>query len=88
MQRMMSKMQGMNWSAVGSVGALVMALLGMYGAFKVLPLEIEYLKDDVKKLEHKVDEANNERHEMANTLTRIDEHLKSIDESLRELKRK
>lgn len=88
MRKIMSKVQGINWSVVGSVGALVMAMLGMYGAFAVMPVEIRHLKEDVAKLEQKVDEANDERHEMANTLTRIDEHLKNIDQSLREIKQK
>lgn len=82
----MSKVQGINWSAIGSLGALVLALFGMYGAFAVMPVEIRHLKEDVSKLEKKVDEANAERNKMAHTLTRIDEHLKNINESLRELK--
>lgn len=71
---------------MGSLGALVLALFGMYGAFAVMPVEIRHLKEDVAKLEQKVDEANAERNKMAHTLTRIDEHLKAINESLRDLK--
>ena len=82
----MSKVHGFNWSAIGSIGALVLAMLGMYGAFAVMPVEIRYLKVDVSKLEKKVDQANSERNKMAHTLTRIDENLKAINESLRELK--
>jgi len=82
----MSKVHGFNWSAIGSIGALVLAMLGMYGAFAVMPVEIRYLKGDVSKLEKKVDQANSERNKMAHTLTRIDENLRAINESLRELK--
>lgn len=64
----------------------MLAMLGMYGAFAVMPVEIRHLKGDVSKLEKKVDQANSERNKMAHTLTRIDENLKAINESLRELK--
>ena len=82
----MTKFHELSWSTLGSIGALILAMFGMYGAFAVLPVEIGHLKEDVSKLERKVDEANEERNKMSNTLTRIDQRLQNIDESLRELK--
>lgn len=77
----------LKWETVVAGGSLFLALLGMYGAFAVLPVKIDHLRRDLDKLESKVEAANKERQEMAETLARIDQRLASIDESLRELKR-
>lgn len=77
----------LKWETIVAGGSLFLALLGMYGAFAVLPVKIDHLRKDVDKLESKVESANQERQEMAETLARIDQRLASIDDSLRELKR-
>jgi hypothetical protein len=68
--------------SVTIVSALA-GLAGMLGAFWLLPYRMEQVEESVAALEQKVETANDDRHDLRILLTRIDERLKSIDESLK-----
>lgn len=58
-------------------------IAGMFGAFWLLPYRMEQVEHKISGLEQKVETADHDRQEIRVFLARIDERLKSIDESLK-----